>query len=224
MHSNLEHLRVRHSTPVGDELLANNEVLQTAMGLFAAAQEPHKAHVPGSRLLGAGEFGFTFEIGGIAVKISSPTSSQKSFDLGRPLPPEDLRKQFLTLAALREHLQGKEEGIVTPEQYFVATTPYKAFILAQEYMNGWVSYEDRTSQVFGPAVETNATDRQEIAQVSAGIRQRIFRALGGFALINNINDLALHKESGVHGGNLLVPETANFDTNMPLCIIDQPAP
>ncbi len=222
MHSSLNNLTVLNSTPEGEALLARSQPLQEAMRLFGSAEEPHKARVPHSRLIGAGLYAFTFAIDGVAVKIASPTSSLKSFILKEPQPPEELSDQFLTLSALKQHLRGNKENITVPKQFFVAHTTHGAYIHAQEFMEGWISYEARTTEIYGSPGEINASARKEIAWLANSLRPRLFRALGGFALRENINDLGLHKESGVHGGNLLVPRAAPFDTDVPLCIIDQP--
>jgi hypothetical protein len=220
-----EQFYIHDSTARGRELLANSDQLQEAIRLFAEADEPHKARIPGARVLGAGRYGFTFHIDNMAVKVTSPTSSQESFDKKKPMPPEDLRAQYVVLGALWEHLQQRKEDVTTPEQFFVSHTPTNAFILGQEYMEGWVPVEDRTVLIYGEAGEDEAeyaAVKREIKKLTDAMRQRLTIALGGFALIDRIDDLGIDRSSGIHGGNLLVPAEADLNYDTPLCIIDQP--
>ncbi|HKX72803.1 MAG TPA: hypothetical protein VJM32_02225 [Candidatus Saccharimonadales bacterium] len=210
------------SSERGRQLLRERQPLRHALSLFVAAPEAHKVPVPGSRVLGAGRYGYTFAIDNMAVKVTTPTSSQESFDLRRPLPPEDLTQQFEVLGALHEFLDGEPEGITAPEQFFVAHTPNDAYILGQQYMDGWVSVEDQTDRVYGWSDPDDEGIRLEVRKWTSALRERLTRGLGGFAYLHRLDDLAFHKPSGVHGGNLLVPESDTLDPDTPLCIIDQP--
>ncbi len=221
-----EQFHIIDSTPEGEELLEQNEALRAAMELYiAASPESRKAYVPNTRLLGAGKYSFTFglrvaEFTEIAVKISEPGSSQKAHDTETDMEPENLREQFAVLSALRKHLDGKKEGITTPRQFFVAHTPANSLILAQEFMEGWTSLEDRTDEVYGKGPESDET-RKAIDAWTDVSRARIISAIGDFDQRRRINDLG-NKTGRLHGGNLLVPVGSSLDAETPLCVIDQP--
>jgi hypothetical protein len=216
---NLDHLFITGVTPKGRRLLAN-EALQRSLQTFIDADEPEKARVPGARFLAAGDYAFVFAVEGLVLKVVSPTSSQRSHNEHRPISPENLEEQFAVLTAFNEHLAGTNEGVITPDQYFVAHTPRDAYLLGQEDMAGWVRLDQRTRDVYGSV--TNQAIKKEILAWTGIMRARIQRALGGFALAAKINDVGLEHPDNVHGGNLLVPEGADLDGSTPLCIIDQP--
>jgi hypothetical protein len=208
-------------TPEGGQKLAGNNALREAVELYVAEDEPEKFAPAGSRMLGIGKHSFTFLVEGVALKVSSPTSSQKAFDTGQPVDPEDLSEQFTVLAALSVHLRQTSYGVFTPEQYFVVRTPVGAYLLAQEYLEGWTSLEKRASHLYGDRDLTDA-DLDEAEEVVAGLRVRVTRALEGFPMRGSINDLGLHHPRGLHGGNLMVPIDEPLRATTKLAIIDQP--
>lgn len=220
--SEFSEFHITGSTQRGRELLRTRQPLRHALGLFVAAPEAHKVPVPGAYVLGAGRYGYTLAVDGIAVKITTPTSSQESFDRGVPLPPEDLTRQFEVMGELHNYLDGEPEGVTAPEQFFVAHTPKDAYILGQQLMHGWVTVEEQTDIVHGWTDPEDEAATLEIRRWTAALRARLQRALGGFAYLHMLDDLAFHKSSGVHAGNLLVPRQESLNPDTPLCIIDQP--
>lgn len=216
----LERFYIQDATERGAQLLSENKALQEAMARFVAAEEPHKERVPDIRLLGAGRYGFTFRVAGIALKIATPTSSKDAYEEGRPHPPEDLSLQFMVLAALREHLHGNSEGVLVPEQLFVAHTSADAYLLGQQLMEGWETIASVTDRTFPDT--TNPASQEAVKELIIKLRARLERALEGFGLLAQIDDLRLQKPHGLHGANLLVPSGAELNEDVPLCIIDQP--
>lgn len=214
-------LHVTGITPRGEKLL-DETPLRTAMEQFVGAPESHKARVPGIRLLGAGKYSFTFAVEGVALKISSTTTSQESHDKRMPIPGENLEKQFEVLAELEEHLRDTDEGITTPNQFFVSHTPNKTYLLAQELKEGWVPLEQRTSEEYGHVDFLSPAAAKEIKAWTLDMRSRLERSLAGFALRSSINDLGLHHATGLHGGNILVAGDADLRNDPELAIIDQP--
>src|SRR5687768_449439 len=155
--SNLrERFYIHDSTLEGERELERNEALQVAMEKYIEADEAHKASVPNSLLLGYGKYSFTFNLQNeLAIKISGPTTSKAARENGIQTPPEDLVAQFRVLSALRNYL-GTGDDITTPNQLFVSYVPSGSFVLAQELMQGWTSFEDRTNQLFGTGPESRA--------------------------------------------------------------------
>jgi hypothetical protein len=218
----LERLYVHDMTPEGETLLEGDESLQRAMEILVDSPEAQKARVAGMRLLGTGKFSFVFAFRGeLALKISNPCSGQESYKRKEALHPENLAEQFAVLSALRKHRGLGRNNIVVPEQFFVSYTPFRNFILAQEYMKGWQSLEDRTYAVYYDRLE-DPESSEEVSQWTAAMRMRIQRCLEDFELAYKINDVGLEHAYGIHSGNVLVPEDADLNANTPLCIIDQP--
>lgn len=213
-----ENLHIIQSTERGRGLLRHNDGLRRAVGEFTAAQYPHLARVEGARLLGAGRYSFTFEAMGVALKVSDRMSSQDAFDKKQPMPSEDLSQQYRVLGALHDHLQGNDDGVLTPEQFFVAHTPSDAYVLGQEYMAGWRSFSEQTHMVYDG--ERDDAAKAEVKRLVDAIGGRITRALGGFAYRHMVNDL--YKRQRVNGGNILVPADDELSADTPICIIDQP--
>lgn len=215
-------LYVTGMTEQGEKLLSEPR-LRTAIEQFIAAPESHKARVPGIRLLGAGKYSFTFAVEGIALKISSTTTSQKAHDTQAPVPGENLERQFEVLARLEQHLRTTSEGVATPDQFFVSYTPNQTYLLGQELKDGWVPLEQRTSEEYGHADFLSAAAEKEIRAWTADMRSRLTRALTGFELRPLVNDLGLHHSTGLHGGNVLVAGDADLRKDPELVIIDQPS-
>lgn len=212
-----------HSTPLGRAVLENPSI-QQALRAYHESETPEKVTIPGITRIGEGRFSCVGTINGIALKISSPSSGTETSD-GKPRT-EDLPEQFTTLNNLGEYLQGSSEGISTPLQIFVTQTPYGAYILGQQFMDGWVSFEQRTFQEYGPADTVSTTAKEEIGELSIRIATRIARAIRHFPFRQNLNDLIDTTASGIwlHGGNILVPAHCTLRDTPPLCIIDQPGP
>ncbi|HEU5121632.1 MAG TPA: hypothetical protein VFT59_02205 [Candidatus Saccharimonadales bacterium] len=226
MSSLRERFYVCDATPEGERLLEESLRLQEVMDEYiVASPEAHRASIPGTCLLGAGKYSFTFGLRiapghEVAVKISEPTSSQEAYDKDIMLAPEDLREQFTVMSAVKTHLEGKAEGITAPNQYFVSYLPGNTFVLVHELMSGWVSLNDKSDEVYGTGPESDEV-RHAIDRWTDITRARLLHALGDFALKRRLNDLG-GKEGRLHGGNLLVPADAVLDGNTPICIIDQP--
>lgn len=221
-----EQFYVHDATPVGESLLENSPPLQRAIGLYiASVPEAQKAYVPGARLLGAGKYSFTFGLMitpgyEVAVKVSGPATSQEAYETGEFQRPEDLREQFAVMSALRRHLLSKGDGITAPEQYLISHLPGDTFVLVHEYMNGWVSLNERTNAIYGIGRESRGV-RHEIDDWTDIFRDRLLDSLGDFELKRRLNDLG-GKTGRLHGGNLLVPSDTPLNGDTPLCIIDQP--
>lgn len=222
MEKKLDQLYIRQASTKGEQFITQNEPLREALAALTSSPRPETERIPGARFLGAGKYSFTYAIEGTAVKISSPTSSQESFDTKKPAIPEDLELQYEVMSALHSHLLHKRD-ITAPEQLFVARTPDNAFILGQELMQDWVSVEGRTLEEYGSFAADDEKVRAEVRAWTEPVRKRLKNALGGFSLKHYINDLGLDKPDGIHGGNLLVPQAIELGKDMPLCIIDQPS-
>lgn len=217
-----EQFHITDSTPAGETLLEQNSALRGAMGQYVEAPDAHLERVPGTRLLGAGKYSFTFALNGeLAIKISGPRTSQMAHEKKRSFWPEDLGEQFAVLSALRKHGRLARENITVPEQYFVAHSPHDNFILAQEYMEGWESIFKRTEREYGGR-EDDPAAHEEVGAWTAVFRRRLQNGIEGFELAHRLNDLALQHDKGIHAGNILIPVDAELGETTPLCVIDQP--
>lgn len=208
-------------TPEGEQKLAENEALREAVERYLGAKRPEMIVPPGGRLLAAGKYSFAFLVEGVILKISSSTSSREAFVTKRPAKPENLEDQFKVLSKLGEHLRSNEEGVCAPDQFFVAYSPSGAYILGQEFLDGWITLEGRTNEVYGYPSMITEEQRREMNGHIAVMRSRVIRSLAGFSMQASINDLVQH-DKGIHGGNVLVPRGVELDGDTWLAIIDQP--
>jgi len=205
----------------GERKLAENDALHDAIECYVDADEPEKFVPAGGRVLGVGKYSFAFLVEGIVLKVSSPTSSQSAFDTGRPTRPENLEDQFRVLSELSSHLRRTDEGITSPDQFFVAYSPAGAYILGQQYLDGWVPLEYRAYQVYGDR-ELTVDEVNEVEDTTAALRARVVRSIAGFSMRTSINDLGLHHPVGLHGGNVMVPDGEPLRPDTKAAIIDQP--
>lgn len=212
-------LHIVGCSPKGAELLDGSDELRLAVEAYVAAARPEMVVPPGVRLLATGKFGYAFRMGDLILKVTSPTSSIRP-ERPTPRPPEDLTKQFRVMNALAVHLGEGREGIVAPEQYFVAHTPHNTYVLVQRFMAGWRSLEHATVETFP---DEHAPGLRQVArEIVTTIRSRIERALRGFAFSSEIDDLGRDPSGPLHGTNLLLPEGVPLSPHAPLCVIDQP--
>lgn len=202
-----------HFTPEGHELLQESEDLQQALDAFWDNESPEWAI--GGRFIGTGKYSSVRLIGGAALKISSPTSSEYSNENGRAARAEHLTAQFNFLRALGTHLQSTDPTICVPRQLFVAHSKFDAYALGQEYMEGWIPVADWADKYYPP--EEDAA----WSLMSKHIKGRIEASVAGNKLRRGLNDLLLDK-SGIHGDNILIPQDAEPAPDTPLCILDQP--
>lgn len=208
-----EKITFNHATEEGRGIVLASPALQVTIERFLAASRPELA--VGGRFLGVGRYSTVREIDGIAVKVSSPTSSRDTHESGLPRPPENLLKQFTYMQALGDYLEGGGSDIIVPQQYFAIRSPYNGFLLGQQCMNGWEEIGEWADRIFQPDEKT------AFEAAAEQIKSRIIRVMTHTALRHGLNDLHLTK-SGLHGGNILVPAGVGAATDMPLCIIDQP--
>jgi hypothetical protein len=202
-----------HFTPEGQTFLQESEDLQQALDAFWDSESPEWAI--GGRFIGTGKFSSVRLIGGVALKISSPTSSQYSYENGKATRAERLTAQFSFLRALGTHLQKTDPTIYVPQQFFAAHSKHDAYLLGQEYMEGWMPIADWADKNYPP--EEDAA----WSSMSKHIKGRIEAAVAGTKLRRGLNDLRLEKP-GIHGDNILIPQDAEPTGDMPLCILDQP--
>ncbi len=213
-----QQLSIEYITPAGREILRGSSVLQDRVRGFIEAKEPHKVRSRQLNYVGNGRFSYVFEADGIALKVSSPTTSRDAFEQKNQLYAEDLTKQFVCLNGLYRHLQGQTTSVITPEQYFAVRAPEHTFILAQQYMEGWQPWDDWVDATFG--YDTEAAAEPELQQLEADIKNRLRRAIGGFAMRDCVNDL-VHDDK-LHWGNILLPTGHAPTQDVPVCVIDQP--
>lgn len=200
-------------TPAGHDIIRTEPRIQALLTRFWDAPEPEV--VVGGRFVGAGRYSTVSLVGGIAVKICSPTSSQDYFETGIRRAPEDLIAQFDFLGELHDHLNQHDGNITTPEQFFVMRSEHHGYLLGQEYMEGYQSFIDWAN-------DTIPVEREDIYQETyTQIKQRIKDSVAGTELGHHMTDLRLDKD-GMHGGNVLVPAGTMPGPDMPFCVIDQP--
>lgn len=226
-----ERFFITNSTPDGLAQLDANERLQAALDVLVRSPRAEEVALPDTRLLGSGKFARTLLIGGVAVKISTPTSSKRAIETRRPHPPEDLGRQFTVLDALWSYFKQRRDGFCAPRQYFVSRTPDNTFILAQQFMAGWTSLSERAFEVYGYEHAMGDAKREHQQAFDTHLLRRVVNELRGFELRSEINDLVQKKTTpaadgtplpAFHGGNILVPAAAALDEQTPICIIDQP--
>lgn len=206
-------------SPQGLELLDGSGELRRALGQYVTVERPEMVVPTGARLLAVGKFGFAFRMGDLILKVTSPTSSIRP-ENRTPRPPEDLTEQFRVMGALAEHLGEGRQGVVAPEQFFVAYTPHNTYVLGQEYMAGWRTLENATVETFP---DPHAPGLKRVArEIVTKIRSRVERALQGFELQGQIDDLGRDPAGPLHGTNILLPVGVPLTSHAPLCIIDQP--
>lgn len=214
-----------NSTPQGQAVLLRPSI-QEALQAYHGSENPEKVVLPNAVQIGEGKFSNVFVVDDIALKISSPHSGYQAAEAGQPSPVEDLSVQFVTLSSLCEYIQGNSEGVSVPQQFFVTSTPYGAYVLGQQYMDGWVSVERRTFEEYGSSDTIGSTAIEEIGNWSIAMAYRLKRAFGDFPRLANINDLVGMQDNviSMHGGNILVPAGSTLRHQPPICVIDQPAP
>lgn len=205
----------------GERKLAESDALREAIERYVDASEPEKFVPAGGRVLGIGKYSFAFLVEGIVLKVSSPTSSQLAFNTGKPTKPENLEDQFRVLSQLSSHLRRTDDGITTPDQFFVAHSPAGAYILGQQYLDGWVPLEHRANQIYGDR-ELTVDEVNEVEDTTAALRVRVVRSIARFSMRTSINDLGLHHPVGLHGGNVMVPGSEPLRPDTKAAIIDQP--
>lgn len=206
----------RTITPAGQEHIDASPALQAVIERFWDSPEPEA--VLGGLFIGSERFSKVCRIGGLAIKVSSPTSSQDTYDTGEPITPENLIDQFNYLTALREHLAKQDTSITVPEQFFVLRSRYNGYLAGMTHMADWLPYREWAPQWL-PGSET--AEHAAAAEFSDSIKQRIRAAVQGTPLWDGLNDLKLHKPQ-IHGGNILLPAEHKPAPDTPLCIIDQP--
>lgn len=201
----------------GERALATSPELTAAVERFLSSQKPEE--VIGGETLGSGSYSSARRFGGYLVKVSSATTNSKSHKDSRPGRCEDLFEQFRFLSNLHDYLQSKHiTAITTPRQYFAYRSRYGAYLLCQQYMDGWVTFKEWVEEEYDAG---NEADVEFIRNYCEYIRWRLvdFAQTAGFE--RGLNDLKLEKQ-GLHAKNILVPAGCNSSPEMPLCIIDQP--
>lgn len=216
-----ERFYVQDATPEGVDLLEGNDYLQAVLDWYIDVPEAPLLKFPGVREIGRGWYSrvYTFDEE-TALKVSSPVTSNETYAFGMPFLVEDLEEQFAVLSALRRHLFYESDDVITPEQHFVSRAPGNTYILAQEYMRGWIPLGLRMDEIYGSSPESYGVCK-EITDWSDDFRRRINRSLGGFAWQHRMTDLE-RSNGRYHRGNLLVPMDMPLNGDTPLCIIDQP--
>jgi hypothetical protein len=199
-------------TPAGQRYIDADPALQDLIERFWESPEPEM--VLGGVFIGAERYSKVCRVGGLAIKVSSPTSSRDSDEQGRPLRAENLVNQFNYLTALRQHLQERDPSIVVPEQFFVLRSRHKAYLAGMTHMEDWLPYHTWMPERFGEVTS-------EARDFADSIRQRILNAVHDSPLRDGLTDLKLDRDQ-LHGGNILLPASHGPGPDTPLCIIDQP--
>lgn len=207
-----------HITPEGANILQGNTELYDALGDFWESEYPEVALASHGKMIEAGGLCHVREIGSIAVKISSATSSNASELFGIAFEPEDVDAQFHFLGELRNHLLQRDETIITPRQYFLARSHYGMYLHGQEYMRDWLTLRRWSETVF--EIDEQETDLLDFCSI---LKSRIQEAVEGTSLDAPLNDL-FYDYSRINFDNILVPCNAKPNPDIRICIIDQPGP
>lgn len=205
---------IQYFNPEGHEVLEQSETLQEIVEMFEETPSPER-HI-GGRFIGVGKYSYVRLIDDVVVKVSSPTTSKHSHESDEPIKPENLISQFNFLGALGGHLEKTNSNIIVPQQYFVLRSVHNAYLLGQQYMGGWETYADWSDKTY-PHPEKD----REFDAMNLRIKQRITDVVGHNKLHHGLNDLRLQRD-GLHLSNILVPQAAEIEDSLPLCIIDQP--
>lgn len=203
---------IAHFTPEGHDILRRSEHLQTIAERFWEVERPEQ--YIGGIFVGVGKYSSVSRVEDVALKVSSPTSSESANESGEPRMPENLFSQFRFLSALGAHLEQGDSNIIVPRQFFVMHSTHNGYLLGQQFMEGWEPYGDNSYELY-------EDDPAAFKQLNAHLKARIERAVAGTALRAGLNDLRLD-DKNIHVDNILVPEDVKPSKDMPLCILDQP--
>jgi len=211
--SNIEEFR---ATKHGLAVLEGCTPIQEAIKTFSNdPQNPNVLHDYGP-VVGTGNTSMVWDIGGVAVKVSSDSTRSSIVS-----PTENLVLQMRFMHALQQYLEehGKSSdphtpGIIAPHQYFAARVP-GATILVQEYMTRdyWMPLSDWMRAANYP--------QENIGELADKLRQRIHGALRDSALRLGVVDVV--PDGQLHAENVLVPNDTQDPSRAWLCIIDQPS-
>lgn len=205
----------------GMALLSTNDALgKTALSF---CEYPEFAHmlVEGDNYINSGRFSDVCEVGGIALKLSTPMTGNLSRNTEQPTFVEDLIDQYGFMTDLHKWLRERPDSdISVPEQYF-AIQKGDSYLLAMQHMKGM--------EPLHLWVRRRWTDELDKISASFAIGSRIINVLKGSNLwygmtdtssIGAAEDISIQLDST----NILVsakdgdPETARIG------IIDQNPP
>jgi hypothetical protein len=222
-HKNFAGARTKkfRATQSGVELLSENKDLAERIKQFCSHDIRPEDCFRGAKFIAKGTIAQVWNIGGVAVKISTPTTSVHSWEAGHPARPKNLINQFDFTRALDVHLsKDKESGVIVPEPFFALRSQYGSYLYAQKNMVGW-HYLGRAFYEHKIAAIDHERDTT-YTELSSVIKNRINAAMLGSPLRLGLDDLGLNQGETLHNGNILVPiSNAPLETS-PLCIIDQP--
>ncbi|MGD8373359.1 MAG: hypothetical protein PVI21_00700 [Candidatus Woesebacteria bacterium] len=206
----------RITNPRGREVLNNNPELAGAVERFLSSPKPEEAI--GGQSLGSGTYSSARRFGNFLVKVSSATTNKKAHRKSQA-GSEDLFRQFKFLSELYDYLQIKSiTTIVTPRQYFAYRSRCGAYLLCQQYMDGWITLKEWAESRYSPNVEEDVTF---VSGYCEYVRWRVMDFAQNAGFERDLNDLKL-KDGKLHARNILVPQGCDSSPSMPLCIIDQP--
>jgi hypothetical protein len=168
--------------------------------------------------IGMGGRSEVWEVGGAAIKLSTPTTGRHHWLEGERTV-ENLKNQYTFLQALgRECAEHDEYGITIPDQLLVVRTSGGNYIRAERYMRGWQS-------VYA-LVQRLGVDETEKARVSEAIKARIKGTIGQSVLFRmGLNEIGLRRNTVLYAQNVLLPKgTPKAElADARICIIDQPS-
>ncbi len=179
---------------------------------FSETRDRPERYFEKTTFIGMGENSEVRCIGGIAVKVATPTTGRASYNHGCGIKPENLVGQFRLLIALDECLTDHTD-ITIPEQYFALHTR-AGDLRAEQYMIGWVS-------LYALARDRDYPSDQA-QEINEAVKRRVVSALGRSVFKPGL-DLGLGNNEYLHSRNILTPEHIDNPETGPLCIIDQPA-
>ena len=208
------------ATAEGRRMLNENELVRECVRIFQATESPEKILSYPGRFIGAGSHSYTWVVDGVLIKFSSPTSSYAAYELGEPVPPEDLGEQFRFLRGLGAYLSERPEAnMVVPDQYFALRNESGAYMLAQQFMADRVMLAQRLDDELD---YSSPEDSAFFGVLREGFTRRLIDVATGTDFAPMLNDLIRPEKEWIHAGNLLVLTEESLDSGMSLGIIDQP--
>jgi hypothetical protein len=213
------------TTPQGAEWLEENPDFMDLLEAYCSTvDEPETLfNIEGVNHIGWGSNSLVVEYGGLALKLSTPSTGRQAWDRGDPVKPEDMIGQLRFLDGLGEHLAKGKSNVSTTEQYLALNGPFGNLRL-EEHKIGYATL----GRTLFDRLHNNKNQRftiDEEVEIIKKERQanKIVRTRVGNAVGHTVFALGMDFGRRLHNDNVLVPVGVDIPEDGPLCVIDQPS-